>query len=203
MCNSNISFTFVVCLIAFSLSGSGSADQYIGKISPYALSPYTKHGYPDTLKKYGSRLKEIEFFRRKAAELAIESNKCDVVEIVELSMSRSSLNHLHFWVDCRNLQRIYLDEFQLSKGGDVLTEKEKSWDKNTSIALCRKGILNKLNLRTVNIHETTRRKAPRTYNVAVTIAFNAEKVTGLKTKFLARCHFTPGNPGTIEIIPRY
>lgn len=96
-------------------------DKYARKIRSSALSPYTKQGYPKTVAKYGSRLAEIESLRRKAAEMAVDSGKCDYVLMSGLSDSKSSLNHLHFWVDCRNKQRIYLDEFQIKKGSQVLT----------------------------------------------------------------------------------
>ncbi|EKO3969241.1 hypothetical protein EF707_08325 [Vibrio fluvialis] len=87
-------------------------NKYAKKISSYALSPYTKQAYPKTVKKYGSRLKEVERFRRKAAEMAIDSGKCDFVEMSDIS-DKSSIQHLIFWVDCRNKQRFYYDEFQL------------------------------------------------------------------------------------------
>ncbi|MCG8093537.1 MAG: hypothetical protein JAZ17_07895 [Candidatus Thiodiazotropha endolucinida] len=60
--------------------------------------------------------------------------------MTELSDGKSSLNHLHFWVDCKNKQRIYLDEFQINKGSAVLTQQEKSWDKQSASIACQKAI---------------------------------------------------------------
>ena len=60
--------------------------------------------------------------------MAVDSGKCDFIEIAELSDSKSTLKHLHFWVDCGNGERIRLDEFEIKAKGSVLTQKEKAWD---------------------------------------------------------------------------
>lgn len=101
-----------------------NGNKYARKISSSALFPYTKEGYPKTVAKYGTRLKEIKFLRRKAAEIAADSGKCDYVLMSELSLSRSKLNHLHFWVDCKNMQRIYLDEYQIKTSSSILTQEK-------------------------------------------------------------------------------
>jgi hypothetical protein len=91
-----------------------SADKYEGKISDYALSPYTKSGYPKTVAVFGSRLPEIEKLRRKAAEISIDDGSCSGVSMAELSTSKSTLQHLQFWVDCEDNSRVTMDEFQIS-----------------------------------------------------------------------------------------
>lgn len=180
-----------------------SADKYERKISSYALSPYTKQGYPKTIAKYGSRLSEIEKFRRKAAEMAIDSGKCDFVEMVELSDKKSSLKHLHFWVDCRNKQRIYLDEFQIAGKGQVLTEEDKSWTKESAIAACQQAIKDRALIPSeVDIHTilgTTFYKAPTTHNVVLNMSFDAKNALGVELPYMATCHFEPGEVGTIDI----
>lgn len=181
-------------------------DKYTRKISSSAISPYTKQGYPKTIAKYGSRLSEIESLRRKAAEMAVDSGKCDYVTMSELSDSKSSLNHLYFWVDCRNKQRIYLDEFQIKKGSPVLTQEEKSWDEASALTACRQAIKDRALIPSeVDIHTilgTSFYKAPTTHNVVLRMDFDAKNALGTEIPYTATCHFEPGEVGTIDIQPR-
>jgi len=181
-------------------------DKYARKISSSALSPYTIQGYPKTIKKYGTRIGEIETLRRKAAEMAVDSGKCDYVLISELSDSKSSLNHLHFWVDCKNKQRIYLDEFQIIKGSAVLTQQEKSWDKQSALIACQKAIKDRALIPSeVDIHTilgTSFYEAPVTHNVVLNMDFDAKNALGTEIPYTAKCHFAPGEVGSIEIHPK-
>lgn len=181
-------------------------DKYARKISSSALSPYTQKGYPKTIAKYGSRLSEIESLRRKAAEMAVDSGKCDYVLMSELSDSKSSLSHLHFWVDCKNKQRIYLDEFQIKKGSQVLTQEEKSWNETSALSACKKAIKSRALIPSeVDIHTilgTSFYKAPTTHNVVLRMDFDAKNALGTEMPYTATCHFEPGEVGTIDIQPR-
>lgn len=181
-------------------------DSYVRKISSSALPPYTIQGYPKTIKKYGSRIGEIETLRRKAAEMAIDSGKCNYVLMSELSGSKSSLNHLHFWVDCKNKQRIYLDEFQIKKGSVVLTQQEKSWDKQSAFLACKKAIKDRVLVPgEVDVHAllgTSFYKAPVTHNVVLSMDFDAKNALGTEIPYTAICHFAPSEVGDIEIHPR-
>ena len=183
-----------------------SGDKYARKIGSIALDPYTKEGYPRTVAKYGTRLDEVETFRRQAAEMSIDSGKCDFVEMVELSDKKSTLQHLEFWVDCRNGQRIYLDENQLTSGANVRTEADKAWSESTATAACKQGIKDRALLPSeVTFHEilgTTFVEAPRTHNVVVTMDFEAINAFGTELKYTAKCHFAPGELGTIDIYLR-
>lgn len=178
-------------------------DKYERNISSSALSPYTKQNYPKTNAKYGSRMSEIEFFRRKAAELAIDSGKCDNVLTSELSDNKSSLKHLYFWVECENKQRIYFDEFELKKGSQVLTEEEKSWDQASAFAACENAIKKRaLSIGEVNIHTilgTSFNKAPITQKVVVRMDFDVKNAFGIEIAYTAICYFAPGEEGKIEI----
>ncbi len=94
---------------------SNSKKDYSRMISSYALAPYTNKGYPETIKEFGSRLKEIESYRRKAAEIAIDSYGCGYVEMVELS-TKSTIKHLIFFVECNNYnKRVLLSEEEIDE----------------------------------------------------------------------------------------
>ena len=182
------------------------SDKYARKISSSALLPYTKKASPKTVAKFGSRLKEIEKLRRKAAEMAVDSGKCDYVFYSELSDKKSTLHHLYFWVDCRNKERIYLDEFQIKKSGAVLTEKEKAWDKESALRACKKAIKERALIpNSVDIHTilgTSFYEAPVTHNVVLRMDFDAKNAFGVKKSYTAICHFEPGEVGDIEIKKR-
>ena len=178
-----------------------------GKVSSYALSPYTvEKGYPKIVAKYGSRLPEIEAFRKMAAKAALDSGKCDYVEMSELSDSKSTIDHLQFWVDCRNKERIYIDESQLKNGARAMTQSEKSWTQDAALAACRRAIKERALIPgEVDIHGvlgTSFYKAPLTHNVVLNMDFDAKNAMGVELPYAAICHFEPGEVGTIEIKPR-
>lgn len=182
-------------------------DKYARKISPSAFSPYSKEDYPDTFSKYGSRINEIEILRRKAAEVVVDSGKCDYVLMSELSMDNSStVDNPQFWIDCRNKQRIYISELQIKNYSPILTQEEKSWDKHSAISACQKAIKDRALIPSkVDIHTilgTTYYKAPATHNVVLRMDFNARNALGTEIPYTATCHFEPGEIGSIEIQPR-
>ena len=182
------------------------SDPYARKISSYALMPYDAKNYPKTTKQYGTRLEEIEQLRRKAAEMAVDSGKCDFVEIVELSDSKSTLKHLHFWVDCRNGERIRLDEFEIKAKGSVLTQKEKAWDEASAKNACRDAIKARAMIPSeLDIHDiigTSFYEAPLTHNVVITMDFDAKNAFGIDIPYTAKCYFQPGEVGVIELNKR-
>jgi len=177
-------------------------DKYSSRIRSYALSPYTQQGYPDTIAQFGSRLTEIESFRRRTAEMALESGKCDTVEFVELS-TESTLSRLKFWADCTNGQRIYLTEEEIEKNTKVLTQEEKSWDQSSAMRACREAIKDRALIPSeVDIHNLlgiSFYKAPLTHNVVLKMNFDAKNAFGTEIPYTATCHFEPGKVGTIDI----
>ena len=70
------------------------------RIPEYVLSPYTRSQYPSTFAKYGSRMAEVEAYRRKAAETAARNPKCKQVDVAEISPTRVSEQHELLVVQC-------------------------------------------------------------------------------------------------------
>lgn len=176
--------------------------KYSNRIASYAFSPYTQQSYPETVAKFGARLPEIEELRRSAAYMALDSGKCDFVEMVELKSS-SPVNAPKFWIDCRNGERIYLTESEITKDSAVRTQSEKSWSKSAAIKACKKAIKDRALIPSgVDIHEilgTTYRKAPVSHNVVLNMNFDAKNALGNEIPYKAKCHFSPGEVGTIDI----
>jgi hypothetical protein len=195
-------WTFFVAALLATIAHAGQ-DKYSNKIHPSGLSPYTMKGYPKTVAKYKTRLKEIESFRRRAAELILDSGKCAFIEYVELSDTKSSLNNMTFFADCRNGQRVYLNEKDITKRKKVLTQAEKSWNKETAKEACIDKIKSSAILPSeLDLHHftgTSVYKAPTTQNVVVKINFDAKNLLGAELPYTATCHFPPGKAGTVDI----
>ncbi|MEQ1558426.1 MAG: hypothetical protein ABL933_05725 [Methyloglobulus sp.] len=182
------------------------AYSYRSRMSPGALSPYRKEAYPKLFAEFGSRINEIENFKKKAAEMALDSGKCDFVEYVDMSIENSTLEHLKFWVDCSNKQRIRLDENQLKSSGKVLTEAEKSWSEADALSTCQNAIKNNASFPSVvDMHSltgTSVRKADITNYVIVNIDFDAKNGLGMELPYKAECVFAPGEQGALNILQR-
>lgn len=177
-------------------------ENYKTRIESYALDPYTSDQYPKTVKKYRSRLKELEKMRRRAAEMSIDSDKCDTVEEVQVSDERSSLRDMHVWVGCANKQRIYLSEKEIKDSAPVVTQSEKAWDTNDAMTACRELIKDNATIpSSVNIHFS----GSDTYTsqedgrVVITFNFDAKNEYGTEIGYTANCYFSPQRNGTIEI----
>lgn len=179
---------------------------YRSKMSPNALAPYTEKAYPKTFAKLGPRMVDVEVLKKRAAEMAIDSGKCDFVEIVDLSFDKSTIDHLLFWVDCANKQRIYLDEDQINSSAKVLTQAEKAWKEADALSSCQAAIKNNaLMPSTVDIHSilgTTVHKSDITHNILVRIDFDAKNGFGVEVPYTAECVFAPGEQGEMSIRQR-
>jgi len=138
--------------------------------------------------------------------MAVDSGKCDQAQIVELSDSKSTLQRLYFWVDCRNGERIYLDEFQIAAGATVKTQKEKAWTRSDAMNACSKAIKDRSLLPSeLDIHVilgTEFYQAPTTHNMVLHMDFDAKNAFGVKIPYTGTCYFPPGEVGSIEIQPR-
>lgn len=177
-----------------------------GRIAKYALTPYTKEGFPKTFAKYGSRMQEIEKFRKQAAQLAANSGRCYLVEASELSTTKSSLNNLVFFVDCKNGQRFYMNENDIKHKKKAVSQAEKAWGRAEAIDMCRKMILNEVaHPETADIHTiagSIYQLADVTKNAIVYIDFEAKNSFGVEDAYTAKCIFPPGASGTIKIARR-
>jgi hypothetical protein len=185
-----------------------SGSNYQSKMYDYVLEPYTREGgYSKTLNKFGTRISELEKYRKIAAYAAIDSGKCDKVYASDIS-DRSTLDNLQFFVDCDNDQRFRFTEAELKrKGGVAKSEEEKAWSKSNATAECQTMV--KANARfpsTVDFHwftGTSSFKAQMTGNVVVSINFDAKNSLGNELSYTARCVFQPSiAKGEITIVPR-
>ncbi|GAA6153888.1 hypothetical protein NBRC116587_33100 [Pseudoteredinibacter isoporae] len=94
-------------------SPASKSDKYTGKIASSAIIPTSADQYPKTVRLYPSRVKEIDKFRKLAAMKAVDSGKCDIAILSELSLTKSTRQRLSFFVDCTNGARFRYWENEL------------------------------------------------------------------------------------------
>lgn len=90
------------------------------KINASALMPYDEKNFPKLFSKYGTRIKDIEEQREKAAFKAAASSKCDEVITSDLSSTKSTLEDLHYFIDCKNGNRFKRFEWSESQLKNVI-----------------------------------------------------------------------------------
>jgi hypothetical protein len=95
---------------------------YALTIPAYVLTPYTKAQYPKAFGLFGNRMPEVETLRRKAAEQAVDSGKCDRVELIEVSLDRSTTKNAVFFMDCKSGARIYRAETEIRRNTAVTSQ---------------------------------------------------------------------------------
>ena len=185
------------------------AEPHKAEIKSWALTPYTQDQYPKTFAKYGSRIAEIEAYRRKAAEAAARNPECKQVDAAELSSMKGSLNDLHFWVDCNmdtKMVRFRFSESELDRQVAAVTETDKAFSKEQAGELCKGLIRESVNHPStlgINGWDYGYKKFEPLANTKVWMNFKAKNGFGLELKYTATCTFQPGNPnGEIQISER-
>lgn len=176
---------------------------YAAKIRDYALSPYTKDTYPKTVAKFGSQLPEIEKLRRRAAEMAIDSGKCDSVELVEVS-DKATRKEPIFFIDCTNEQRIYLKKSEILAQKPVLTQQERAVPEDQALDMCERAARSKtrhdLIPSSLDFHRImgqSVRTVPQNGNVVVRLEFDGKNAFNAEYELAAHCIITPDR--TLEI----
>jgi hypothetical protein len=174
------------------------------EIPASALTPYTQEEYPKLFAEYGSRIEEVEIGRKAAAQRAARSGKCDKVSLAELSGVKSTLNDLHWWVDCENGQRFFFTEDELRDPASTATPQEsKAVNSTTAIQICAALVKQQANNpSTVSINSwlTSSGVSKTSGNTEVIMPFSAKNSFGLELKFNARCLIPAEGNAEITIV---
>lgn len=180
---------WAVLIAGLSICGSVIAAE----IDPGVFEPYTKAGFPKTFAKWGTAgVKKIDKYRVLAAKAAATSDRCDRVDVAELSDSRSSPPaNIVIFVDCANGERFYLSSAELDAGNATKSNKEKTSQLSdpSLIETCRAATQRALTFPSSYSEAWT---APKVYrapqgNVAVTIEFTAKNELGIDVPQQSRC----------------
>lgn len=179
------------------------------EIKSWALTPYTRDQYPKTFATYGSRIAEVEAYRRKAAEAAARNPHCKQVDAAEISTFKGSVQNMHFWVDCNmdtKIVRFRFTEGELDRQVAAVTETEKAFSKEQAGELCKGLIRQSVNHPStlgINGWDYGYKRFEPLGNTKVWMYFKAKNGFGLELKYTATCTFHPGNPnGEIQIKER-
>lgn len=166
------------------------------KISEYAVSPITKKGYPKLYAEWGhTKIKEVNTLLPLAAEKVASSPECNKVELVELSVQRSSpRGDIVFFVDCANGKRFYVGKTELKNASTPQSQEKKmrGISNQQAMAACDKAIKAQLTnpisfdkkFGTNSVY-----RAPTTGNIAVEFVFVAKNNLGGELPRKARCVF--------------
>lgn len=167
------------------------------------LTPYTPEAYPKTFEKFGSRIDVVELGRKASAQRAAKSNKCDKVSMAELSDSKSTIDDLHFWVDCENGQRFYFSENELrDPASEATAQADKAVSSSAAFSWCKERVLDKANNPSTvqfNVLMTDSSVGSSNGNRVLLLPFSAKNSFNMELNFLARCVITPDGEGEISI----
>jgi len=167
------------------------------KIANYAVIPITQKDYPKLYAQYGAaKIKEINNLLPLVAEKVASSTECTKVELVELSMQRSSPNgDTIFFVDCINGKRFYVNKSELNKNEKIESQEKKMSFLSDRQATedCDKSIKSQLaNPLTFSkkLGSNSVYRAPTTGNVVVEYIFESKNNIGTSLPHKARCVFS-------------
>ena len=108
----------------------------------------TEGFYPKTYAQWGGEgIRKINQLMPLAAEKVSSFSPCDKVSIVELSLRSSPGGNIVFFVDCKNNERFYISENELTSSSPILTQTEKmrALSNFEATQACEKAIKSKLN----------------------------------------------------------
>jgi len=113
-------------------------EQLQARISEYVFDPYDRANFPKLYKRLGKSdpTQRIQTLREGAALRALESGKCDFVEVAEISDSGGSNDDLVAFVDCRNQERFYIAEADLGGAATATANSERTLPRASAIEGC-------------------------------------------------------------------
>ena len=164
------------------------------RISPYAVLPITKQGYPKLYAKWGDDgVRRINSLMPLAAEKAATSPDCDKVIIVDISTQRSIPGKkIVFFVDCENGERFYVSDSDLQEENLVQSQKKKmsALSDGDAITYCVDAVKAKLKYPHSfkrKFGSTSVYRGGRTGNVVVSFDFSSTNSFGAEIVRHARC----------------
>lgn len=165
-----------------------------GRISPDAVLPITKQGYPKLYAKWGDDgIRRINELMPLAAEKAAASPDCDEVIIVDISTQRSIPGKkIVFFVDCENGERFYVSDSDLQEENLVRSQKKKmsALSDGDAITYCVDAVKARLKFPRSfkrKFGSTSVYRGGRTGNVVVSFDFSSMNSFGAEIVRHARC----------------
>ena len=175
------------------------------KMSPSVFEAYDKKYFPKLAEKLGASWSRIQSVREAAARHVASSEKCDYVEIAEVS-DRSSSEDIVIFVDCRNRQRMYVSESSLAAGVTGGFQSEKTVSRSHAVQACSDAAKSMTTYPELADMHTWLGSAfsadTTTGNAQVWLDFDAKNAFGVASRFTAHCIFPADGRPEIQVLPK-
>jgi hypothetical protein len=173
-------------------------------IEPGVFEPYERSGWKSLFAEWGPKgVARIQRLREAAARKVAQNPACDVVESSEIATMRSTPpNSPVVFVDCRNTERFYVSEKDLSSDLSSEMEKGARFSSSELIEKCTSSLRNKLSLPTTldrNWFSVSERQGT-SGNRVVDFEFTAKSPSGVSLSAKAKCIMTTEGNFELEII---
>lgn len=166
-------------------------DRYISQLVKFQ---YTPDNWEDLNKLLGDEFEKVNTLRYSAAKFIIDSKKCAYVYDSNVDpFDYGTKDNLRFIVECRDGERIKIDEKTIQHGGVIKTDLEKAIPENLAIEKCNSLINSKAKkYGEVDIYSFTGTSYDvnkTNGNAVVNVYFDVKNKLGVTEKFKARCLF--------------
>jgi hypothetical protein len=174
--------------------GQALENEYDRYISELVKVKYTPDNWDDLALLLGNEFEKVNSLRYSAAKFIIDSKKCKYVDDSSIDpFNYGTRDNLRFIVECRDGERIKIDEKTIYRGGVVKTDLEKAIPENLAIDKCNNLIKGKANkygeIDLYSLTGTSYDVNKTNGNATVDVYFDVKNKFGNKESFKARCLF--------------
>lgn len=174
--------------------GQALENEYDRYISQIVKLKYNPDDWDELHLLLGQDFEKVNTLRYSAAKFIIDSKKCAYIDDSNVDVfNYGTKDNLRFLVECRNGERIHIDEKTISQGGTIKTDLEKAIPESLAIEKCNTLINSKAKkFGEVDIYSVTGTSYTvnkRFGNAVVNVYFDVKNKLGIKEKFKARCFF--------------
>lgn len=171
-----------------------SQPEIIAEDYSQIVIPYTEKSYPKLYAEWGDDwIEEINAMLPEVVAKVATESKCDIPEIVDISEMRSTpKKEAVFFVDCRNQERFYISQNELSDTKQVKAESDVlSGEPSQYIRPCEDMIKAQLSYpSTLRSNMGTNAFKGTSGNMVVEISFTTKNALGAELPQAARCVFS-------------
>lgn len=174
--------------------GQALENEYDRYISQIVKLKYNPDDWDELHLLLGQDFEKVNTLRYSAAKFIIDSKKCAYIDDSNVDVfNYGTKDNLRFLIECRNDERIHIDEKTISQGGIIKTDLEKAIPESLAIEKCNTLINSKAKkFGEVDIYSVTGTSYTvnkRFGNAVVNVYFDVKNKLGIKEKFKARCLF--------------
>ncbi len=199
-------YIFIVLSLISQVSYSATAINYADFIKSGALKPYPKQS-PQLriIAKFNAKPEAVNLSRKKAAELAIDSEKCDLV----ISSDVVGDGYLEYEVICQNGAIIYLTQSDMrdekAAKETVVSEKEKALPRSIARSRCEQLVIADIENKKIDKSQLQidRYKISTLITelgeTIVRIGYTIKSEPAIGKEYIAECNFSHNHKDKFEI----